>query len=343
MAGVTTTTSWAYDELALMYLAAVQGATSWRIDYLYDEEDVVWGGVYRSPSGSTSPTYFTLVTSDRGDTVELCDADGNAFAAYRYDAWGLPQGAGSYATGIWTDDTTIVSLSLAGQIASRQVLRYAGYAWDSESGLYYCSARFYDPATRQWTTGDPAKADGEESAYQYCGGEPVGMVDSTGAYPHPPERPLRRKALSYARNHLGKITRAMCEKWFYGEVLKSEWCAIAQSYVYRKVGSKAIRTDRDQDWDGRWSYVPYLLRDARMKGKRGVTTVARPGKPGDLVLYDWDGDGSPDHVGMVENAGKRKTIEANRGDTSTLRSRFRRVTNTATDWKKAKWFVRVCY
>ena len=109
-----------------------------------------------------------------------CDADGAAFCAYRYDAWGLPQGAGSYATGIWTDDTTIVSLSLAGQIASRQVLRYAGYAFDAESGLYYCSARFYDPATRHWTTGDPAKADGEESAYQYCGGEPVGNVDPTG-------------------------------------------------------------------------------------------------------------------------------------------------------------------
>ena len=60
------------------------------------------------------------------------------------------------------------------------MLRYAGYVYDSESGLYYCTARYYDPATRQWTTADSAKADGEESAYQYCGGDPVGSRDPEG-------------------------------------------------------------------------------------------------------------------------------------------------------------------
>jgi len=114
VAGVTTTTSWAYDELALMYLAAVQGATSWRIDYLHDEEGVPFGGVYRSPATSTSPVYFTMITSDRGDTLELCDANGSAFAAYRYDAWGAPQGEGSYATGVWTQGTSLVNATLAG-------------------------------------------------------------------------------------------------------------------------------------------------------------------------------------------------------------------------------------
>jgi RHS repeat-associated protein len=179
----TTTTSFAYDGLTLLFLSAVQGSTTWRIDYLYDEEGTPWGGVYRSPASSTNPTYFTIVTSDRGDALELCDADGAAFAAYRYDAWGLPQGAGSYATGVWTQSTALVTSTLAGQIASRQVLRYAGYAFDAESSLYYCSARYYDPATRQWTTGDPAKADGEESPYQYCGGDPVGAVDGSGQTP----------------------------------------------------------------------------------------------------------------------------------------------------------------
>jgi RHS repeat-associated protein len=170
----TTTTSYDYDGLTLLSLSATQGSTTWRVDYLYDEEGALYGGVYRSPATSTSPIYFTAVTNDHGDVHELCDADGHAFAAFRYDAWGLPQGGGSYATGIWTAETRdssnniVVSATLAGQIASRQILRYASYAYDSESGLYYCSARYYDPATRQWTTGDPTKADGEESAYQYA-------------------------------------------------------------------------------------------------------------------------------------------------------------------------------
>ena len=111
---------------------------------------------------------------------ELLDANGNAFAAYHYDAWGLPQGSGTYATGIWTASTSLINSTLAGQIASEQVLRYASYVYDPESGLYYCSARYYDPATRQWTTADSAKADGEESAYQYCEGGPLAKVDATG-------------------------------------------------------------------------------------------------------------------------------------------------------------------
>jgi len=60
------------------------------------------------------------------------------------------------------------------------VLRYAGYCFDEHSGMYYLSQRYYDPATCQFITKDPAKADGEESAYQYCGGDPVGKVDPSG-------------------------------------------------------------------------------------------------------------------------------------------------------------------
>jgi len=137
------------------------------------------------PAGrDTADRWTTATIQQSGHTAKTMsrsfDTAGNPFAAYRYDAWGSPQGEGTYATGIWTQSTSLVSSTLAGQIASRQVLRYAGYPYDGESGLYYCSARYYDPATRQWTTGDPAKADGEESAWQYCAGDPVGSVDPSG-------------------------------------------------------------------------------------------------------------------------------------------------------------------
>ena len=122
-----------------------------------------------------------MITNDHGDVLELLDANGAAFAAYRYDPWGKPVGSGNYATGVWTQSTSLITSTLAGQIASRQMLRYASYAYDSESGLYYCSARYYDPTTRQWTTGDLAKADGEENAYQYCAGDPVSGIDPSGA------------------------------------------------------------------------------------------------------------------------------------------------------------------
>jgi RHS repeat-associated protein len=182
--GVTTTTTWVYDGLALMSQQVVQGSSSWRVDYLYNENGLPIGGVYRSPATSTSPVFFATITNSHGDVCELLDENGNAFAAYHYDAWGLPQGAGNYATGIWTASTSIISSTLAGQIASDQVLRYASYVYDPESGLYYCSARYYDPVTRQWTTADSAKANGEESPYQYCGDRPIGNVDDSGLYAH---------------------------------------------------------------------------------------------------------------------------------------------------------------
>jgi RHS repeat-associated protein len=178
--GTTTTSTFAYEGLSLRKLSASQGSASWRLDYLTDEEDRPYGAVYRSPASSTSPLYFSIVTNDRGDVLALADADGAVFAAYRYDAWGAPQGAGNHATGIWTQATSLITANQAGQIATRQILRYASYAYDAESGFYYCSARYYDPATRQWTSADPAKADGEGSAYLYCGGEPVGRTDANG-------------------------------------------------------------------------------------------------------------------------------------------------------------------
>jgi RHS repeat-associated protein len=142
-----------------------------------------YGGVYRSPAAAPSGTVFALLSTERGDIVALLDGAGAAFAGYRYDEWGNPLGEGNVATGIWTQQTTLISADLASQMAARQILRYAGYAYDAESGLYYCSARYYDPVTRQFISKDEAKADGEESAYQYCGGEPVGKVDAAGAWP----------------------------------------------------------------------------------------------------------------------------------------------------------------
>ena len=130
---------------------------------------------------------FAITTTDRGDVVGLVDMQGMSFAAYRYDAWGNPIGDGTGSKdGIWwqqtldEQDNTVISAALAQKIAQRQVLRYAGYCYDSESGMYYLSARHYDPATRLFLSKDPSRDDGEESSYQYCRGNPVGSIDPTG-------------------------------------------------------------------------------------------------------------------------------------------------------------------
>jgi len=174
---------YAYEGLSLLSVSAtttVDGSleSTYSIDYLYDAGGTSYAGVYRG-SGSASPVTFYLVTTDRGDVVELREAGGDAFAAYSYDPWGVPLADPlSVAAGS-------VGTTLAATIAIRQPLRYAGYVWDEESETYYLSARTYDPETRQFLTKDPAKDDGEESAYQYCGGDSVGNVDPTGLFQWP--------------------------------------------------------------------------------------------------------------------------------------------------------------
>jgi RHS repeat-associated protein len=107
---------------------------------------------------------------------ELLDTNRASFAFYAYDAFGNPVETTSAPT-------ASISATMAARIAARQPLRYAAYAWDAASGLYYCSQRYYDPSVAAFISKDPARADGEESAYQYCGGDPIGKVDPSGEYP----------------------------------------------------------------------------------------------------------------------------------------------------------------
>ncbi len=186
-----TTTHFTYTGLTLHKLEATktQAGTSesWSLTYLYDEYGKPYAGIYRDTTPAQTPVVFAMVTTDRGDVVELLDASGQAFAAYRYDAWGNPLGQGNAGPGTWAQGTTTVSADLAAKISQCQPLRYAGYCYDSESGLYYLSARHYDPATRQFLSKDLSRNDGEQSAYQYCLGNPVGLVDPSGLRTESPD------------------------------------------------------------------------------------------------------------------------------------------------------------
>lgn len=92
------------------------------------------------------------------------------------------------------------------------------------------------------------------------------------------------------------------------------WCAIFQSYVLSHVGRPF-----------RYSYVPAIVGDARA-GRNKMRTIPysevesaiKNGHPV-LVCYDWNHDGTADHVGMVEkvvNSTTFQTIEGNTGDSN---------------------------
>lgn len=81
------------------------------------------------------------------------------------------------------------------------------------------------------------------------------------------------------------------------------YCNMFTSYVLNAAGVA-------EPSPGRFAYVPYCINAYRAAG-RGV--AVRDAQPGDLICFDWDGDGVADHIGFVEanRGGYVQTIEGN--------------------------------
>jgi RHS repeat-associated protein len=153
--------------------ASSKAATA-SLSFLYDAGDRAYAGAYESTrSGVATSAVFALLVNDHGDVLGLADGQGNQFARYTYGVFGEVLEATSRSTASITG-------SLAAEITAANPLRFAGYCYDSWSSTYYLQARYYDPPTAQFLSKDPFISDGEESAYQYCTGDPVQMVDPDG-------------------------------------------------------------------------------------------------------------------------------------------------------------------
>lgn len=88
-----------------------------------------------------------------------------------------------------------------------------------------------------------------------------------------------------------------------------DWCAVFACYCYEKVG--IIPSVIEQ----RYTYCPTLMNYAKSKGiwhdKSGYTP-----KTGDMILFDWNANAQPDHVGLVVSCDDSYvyTVEGNTGN-----------------------------
>ena len=70
-----------------------------------------------------------------GDVISIITHWGESYGSYTYDAWG-----------------NVIAQS--GDIAKLNPIRYRGYYYDSETGLYYLGSRYYDPAVKRFMNAD---------------------------------------------------------------------------------------------------------------------------------------------------------------------------------------------
>ena len=111
---------------------------------------------------------------------EIRKADGTLYARYVYDSWGNTVKILD-ANGNTVTDPDYLSV--------QNPIRYRGYYWDSESGLYYLQSRYYDPVTGRFVNPDTIgvltaseMAVTDKNLYAYCDNNPVTRVDIDGEY-----------------------------------------------------------------------------------------------------------------------------------------------------------------
>ena len=90
--------------------------------------------------------------------MRLITADGTTAAEYSYNAWGK-------------------LLSATGSMAEINPIRYRGYYYDTETGLYYLQSRYYDPEIGRFISPDSYASTGQgilgTNMFAYCGNNPV--------------------------------------------------------------------------------------------------------------------------------------------------------------------------
>ncbi|MDP4119708.1 MAG: RHS repeat-associated core domain-containing protein [Bacillota bacterium] len=132
--------------------------------FIYDGDGNPVGFNYIS--GSTFDTFY-YITDLQGDITGMTDRYGGYCVTYNYDQWDklLSQSA---------------TTSWAQKMMNLNPLRYRGYVYDSDSGLYYLQSRYYDPMTCRFVNADDLdvlQTSGDKlldtNMFAYCDNMPV--------------------------------------------------------------------------------------------------------------------------------------------------------------------------
>ena len=85
-----------------------------------------------------------------------------------------------------------VSGTLASTLGAMNPLRYRGYVYDTDTGLYYLNTRYYNPTwgrfinadTPAVVTASPGSASWDKNLFAYCDGNPVNRADDGREFWH---------------------------------------------------------------------------------------------------------------------------------------------------------------
>ena len=124
-------------------------------------------------------------------------------------------------------------------------------------------------------------------------------------------RPGNTAIVDIAKRQVGNVGGQPYWSW-YGFNSRVEWCACFVSWCYGQMGLSEPRFAACQ-----LQGIPWFTSHGQW-GARGYENIA----PGDAIFFDWDLDGSADHVGLVIGRDESRvyTVEGNSGDACKIKS-----------------------
>ena len=124
-------------------------------------------------------------------------------------------------------------------------------------------------------------------------------------------RPGNQAVVDIAKSQVGNVGGQPYWSW-YGFNSRVEWCACFVSWCYGQMGLSEPRFAACQSQG-----IPWFQSHGQWGG-RDYTNIA----PGDAIFFDWDLDGSADHVGIVvgTDGSRVYTVEGNSGDACKIKS-----------------------
>ena len=124
-------------------------------------------------------------------------------------------------------------------------------------------------------------------------------------------RPGNTAIVDLAKRQVGNVGGYPYWSW-YGFDYRVEWCACFVSWCYGQAGLSEPRFAACQSQG-----IPWFTSRGQW-GARGYENIA----PGDAIFFDWDLDGSADHVGLVIGTDGQRvyTVEGNSGDACKIKS-----------------------
>ena len=124
-------------------------------------------------------------------------------------------------------------------------------------------------------------------------------------------RPGNQAVVDIAKSQVGNVGGQPYWSW-YGFNSRVEWCACFVSWCYGQMGLSEPRFAACQSQG-----IPWFQSHGQWGG-RDYANIA----PGDAIFFDWDLDGSADHVGIVvgTDGSRVYTVEVNSGDACKIKS-----------------------